>query len=189
MTSNVDRKTYWDLLETLRWIHTRDEQLVAAMRDRSDEGKEVVGPFLAAITVATDPRASWTLCSGLGAFAAKLDPTLAKTAQAVADEAVQRTQNQGTSGSCAWLSVFLSRNELRNEQVIRIFRLLRQPLTAGEPTTNILALLEQVPGVQTQFGGDLWKAVEWAEAEEKAGRLKGLDLDAPLRVSQETSQE
>src|SRR6478736_1818271 len=39
MTSNVDRKTYWDLLETLRWIHTRDEQLVAAMRDRSDEGR------------------------------------------------------------------------------------------------------------------------------------------------------
>jgi hypothetical protein len=39
-----------------------------------------------------------------------------------------------------------------------------------------------VPGVQTKFGGDLWKAVEWAEAEHKAGRLNGLDLDAPLKI-------
>jgi hypothetical protein len=39
MTSDVDRKTYWDLLETLRWICTRDERLVAAMWDRSDEDR------------------------------------------------------------------------------------------------------------------------------------------------------
>jgi hypothetical protein len=39
MTSDVDRKTYWDLLETLRWICTRDEQLVGAMWDRSDEDR------------------------------------------------------------------------------------------------------------------------------------------------------
>ncbi len=85
-------------------------------------------------------------------------------------------------------------------QIRTIFRLLRHPLTAGEPTANLLALppttnllalppttkllalLEQVPGVQTQFGRDLWKAVEWAEAEQKAGRLKDLDLDAPLKI-------
>ena len=63
-----------------------------------------------------------------------------------------------------------------------IFRLLRHPLTAGEPTTKLLALLERVPGVQTKFDGNLWKAVEWAEAEQKAGRLNGLDLDAPLKI-------
>jgi hypothetical protein len=28
MTSDAGRKTYWDLLETLRWICTRDEKLV-----------------------------------------------------------------------------------------------------------------------------------------------------------------
>ena len=39
MTSDVDRKTYWDLLETLRWICTRDEQHVAAMWDWSDEDR------------------------------------------------------------------------------------------------------------------------------------------------------
>jgi hypothetical protein len=67
-------------------------------------------------------------------------------------------------------------------QIGTIFRLLRHPLTAGEPTTKLLALLERVPGVQTQFGGDLWKAVEWAEGEQKAGRLNGLDLNAPLQL-------
>jgi len=45
MTSDVDRKTYWDLLETLRWICTRDEQLVAAMWDRSDEDRMALALF------------------------------------------------------------------------------------------------------------------------------------------------
>jgi hypothetical protein len=45
MTSDVDRKTYWDLLETLRWIATRDEQLVAAMWDWSDNEKMAVALF------------------------------------------------------------------------------------------------------------------------------------------------
>jgi hypothetical protein len=31
------------------------------------------------------------------------------------------------------------------------------------------------------IGGDLWKAIEWAEAEQKAGRLKGLNLNAPMQ--------
>jgi hypothetical protein len=39
MMIHPDRKTYWDLLETLRWIATRDERRVAALRDRSDEEK------------------------------------------------------------------------------------------------------------------------------------------------------
>ena len=39
MTSDKDRKTYWDLPETLRWIATRDEKLVAAMWDWSDDKK------------------------------------------------------------------------------------------------------------------------------------------------------
>lgn len=39
MTSSVDRKKYWDLLETLRWIQKRDEQMVAEMRDWSDEDR------------------------------------------------------------------------------------------------------------------------------------------------------
>jgi hypothetical protein len=39
MTIDTDRKTYWDLLETLTWIVTRDERRVAALRDRSDQEK------------------------------------------------------------------------------------------------------------------------------------------------------
>jgi len=45
MTSDTDRKTYWDLPETLRWIATRDEQLVAAMWDWSDNEKMAVALF------------------------------------------------------------------------------------------------------------------------------------------------
>ena len=45
MTSDVDRKTYWDLLETLRWIDARDEHLVAAMWDLSDNDKMAVALF------------------------------------------------------------------------------------------------------------------------------------------------
>jgi hypothetical protein len=45
MTSDADRKTYWDLLETLRWIGTRDEQRVAAMWDWSDDEKMAVALF------------------------------------------------------------------------------------------------------------------------------------------------
>jgi hypothetical protein len=39
MTIDTDRKTYWDLPETLTWIVTRDERRVAALRDRSDHEK------------------------------------------------------------------------------------------------------------------------------------------------------
>ena len=42
MASDAGRKTYWDLLETLRWICTRNEKLVAAMRDRSDDDRMAV---------------------------------------------------------------------------------------------------------------------------------------------------
>jgi hypothetical protein len=78
--------------------------------------------------------------------------------------------------------VKLIHGEPADVQIKDIFRLLRHPLTAGEPTTKLLALLEQVPGVQAKFSSDLWKAVEWAETEHKAGRLAGLDLDAPLKI-------
>lgn len=37
--TDPDRKTYWDLLETLMWIATRDEARVAALRNESDEFK------------------------------------------------------------------------------------------------------------------------------------------------------
>ena len=39
MTSDLDRKTYWDLMETVCWISARDEQRVAALRDLSDQEK------------------------------------------------------------------------------------------------------------------------------------------------------
>ena len=82
----------------------------------------------------------------------------------------------------AELSAKLAHGEPADQQIKTIFHLLGRPLTVGKPTSKLLALLEQVPGVETKFGGDLWKAVEWAEAEQKAGRLNGLDLDAPLKI-------
>jgi len=45
MTSDVDQKTYWDLLETLRWISTRDEQLVVAMWDLDDDTRMALALF------------------------------------------------------------------------------------------------------------------------------------------------
>ena len=39
MTSTVDQKTYWDLLEAVRWICTRDEEQVAGMWDMSEEDR------------------------------------------------------------------------------------------------------------------------------------------------------
>src|SRR5215469_6461524 len=37
MNSAADQKTYWGLLETMRWICTRDPERVAAMWDMSEE--------------------------------------------------------------------------------------------------------------------------------------------------------
>jgi hypothetical protein len=39
MTIEPDRKTYWDLFETLTCIVTRDERRAAALRDCSDQEK------------------------------------------------------------------------------------------------------------------------------------------------------
>lgn len=39
MTSSADRKKYWDLLETLRWIEKRDEQIVAEIWEWSDDDR------------------------------------------------------------------------------------------------------------------------------------------------------
>src|SRR2546423_777636 len=39
MAIDPDRKTYWELVETLMWMATRDESRVAALRDKSDEIK------------------------------------------------------------------------------------------------------------------------------------------------------
>lgn len=62
MTSDVDRKTYWDLLETLRWIGTRDEQLVAAMWDKSDEDGMALALFgaKARLVIRSPPESSGT---------------------------------------------------------------------------------------------------------------------------------
>jgi len=70
----------------------------------------------------------------------------------------------------------------KEREVRRLDETLHYPLTAGEFTEHLLGLLEEVPGVQVRFGGDLWKAVEWAEAEQRAGRLNSLALDAPMRL-------
>ena len=45
MTSVVDPKTYWDLLETVWWIRSRDEEWVANMQDKSEEDKAALALF------------------------------------------------------------------------------------------------------------------------------------------------
>ena len=45
MTSVVDPKAYWDLLETVWWICTRDEEQVAAMQGMSEEDRVALGMF------------------------------------------------------------------------------------------------------------------------------------------------
>ena len=49
-------------------------------------------------------------------------------------------------------------------------------------TEGLLKILEHVPGVTARFDGDVWKAVEWAEDEQKKGLLKDLNLNAPMQV-------
>jgi hypothetical protein len=60
MTNDVDRKTYWDLLETLRWICTRDEQLVAAMWDLDDDTRIALALFAKEVPRAIRPPLSRT---------------------------------------------------------------------------------------------------------------------------------
>src|SRR6266446_3198868 len=45
MTSVVDPKAYWDLLETVWWIRSRDEEWVAEMQDKSEEDKAALALF------------------------------------------------------------------------------------------------------------------------------------------------
>jgi hypothetical protein len=122
------------------------------------------------------------LGAGLRAVPAKLDRQSAKAIESGVEEVLQRTRDRDTFGIYAELSAKLAHGEPADVEIRTTFRLLRHPLTVGEPTTKLLALLEQVSGVEAGFGGDLWKAVEWAETEHKAGRLNSLDLDAPLQI-------
>ena len=45
MTSVVDPKAYWDLLETVWWIRSRDGEWVADMQDKSEEDKVALALF------------------------------------------------------------------------------------------------------------------------------------------------
>jgi hypothetical protein len=45
MTSVVDPKAYWDLLETVWWIRSRDEEWVANMQNKSEEDKAALALF------------------------------------------------------------------------------------------------------------------------------------------------
>jgi hypothetical protein len=172
-------KTAWNRYD----LQALGKGLGAVSAKLSDgQAKEAVELFLAAIKTTTDPSALEALGVGLGAVAAKLDRQSARAAKRGVDEGLDGTRNQMTFAIRAEMSAKLAHDEPVDVQIGSIFRFLRHPLTAGEPTTKLLALLEQVPGVQAKFDGDLWKAVEWAEAEQKAGRLNGLDLDAPLQI-------
>src|SRR5271165_25869 len=157
---------------------------IKGAKDHTLGAKDEPDLIFAAVMGIRYPSALQVLGEGLGALSAKLEPTSAKAAQVIVNGILERTRNKETFAIYAELSAKLTRGRSRDERVTRIFHLLRHPLAAGEPSTaDLLTLLEQVPGVQTKFGGDLWRAVEWAEAEQKAGRLSGLDLDGPLKIN------
>jgi hypothetical protein len=166
--------------DALLALGTGLEALPAKLSD--SQAKAAVEPFLVAIKGTTNPSAFQALGVGLDALAAKFDGPSAKTVQGEVDDVLKRTRGPSTFTIYADLSARLTRDEPRERQVTRIFELLRHPLSGGDTTEKLLALLEQAPGVQTKFDGDLWKAVEWAEMEQKAGRLNSLDLDAPLHM-------
>jgi hypothetical protein len=65
MTNASDQKTYWRLLETVRWISTRDDERVADMWDMSEE--EAIAPALFGV------RARFDLPSLLGLAGAGSD--------------------------------------------------------------------------------------------------------------------
>jgi hypothetical protein len=154
------------------------------------QAKEAVEPFLAAIRSTTDPTRLSILGEELLAISAKLDPTSAAAVNGVVNEMLDRI-GASLFATYATLSARLMRYKPRDREVAGIFRLLRHPLStlthatfanATNTTNELLAVLEQVSGVDAKFDGDLWKAVEWAQAEQKAGRLKDIDLDAPFEV-------
>jgi hypothetical protein len=165
------------------------------------ESKEAVEPLLAAIRGLPDrssdvriPSPLGPLGTGLDALSTKLTADPAKSASVMAKLVLDEARDRETVAIYAELSAKLMLHEPPDEQTTRIFGILRNPLTAGRlsgenpqtanerPTESLLTVLEHVRGVQGQFEGDVWKAVKWAEAEQKAGHLKGLDLDAPMEV-------
>jgi hypothetical protein len=52
MTNALDQKTYWGLLETVRWISTRDDERVAAMWDMSEE--DAIAPAMLGVRAQFD---------------------------------------------------------------------------------------------------------------------------------------
>ena len=147
------------------------------------QARVAVEPFLAAFERISEASVLFALGAGLDAFAVKLDRRSAAAAKIAVNQAFKSTLDPQTFALYARLSVKLAKGKPADQQAGSIFHLLRHPLSAGDPSPNLFVPLEQVPGVQTKFGGDLWKAVEWAEAEQKAGRLKNLELDTPLQIN------
>ncbi|TMJ57844.1 MAG: hypothetical protein E6G90_02010 [Alphaproteobacteria bacterium] len=147
------------------------------------QATEVIEPFLTVITGTRDPKALKAVGEGVGAISAELGPASATGVDIAANRLLVRTANNEIFVIYAKLSSELTRYATPSQQITRIFGILRHPLATGETTKNLLSLLEHMQGVQARFDGDLWKAVEWAEAEQKAGRLRGLDLNAPLPIN------
>jgi hypothetical protein len=61
----------------------------------------------------------------------------------------------------------------------------RVPTKVRLPSRLATLNLEEIPDVHAKFGGDLWKAVEWAQIEQRRDRFKDLDLNARLQAPPE----
>ena len=157
--------------------------LAAVSAKLSDsQAEEAIEPFLAAIKGTTDPNALQALGVGLADVTAKLGHGSARAVDGVVIGVLNRARDEAVFAIYAELEAKLMGDKSSDQQIVGIFRLLRNPLSAGKTTEKLLAFLKQIPDVNAEFDGDLWKAVKWVQIEQKEGRLKNLDLDAPLRA-------
>jgi hypothetical protein len=146
------------------------------------QAKDVVELVLAAMKRAT-PGYDYSVSAlgdGLKSVAVKLDAASAKAADSVVEKVLGKARDKATVAVYAEASAALTYHQPQEQQVTRIFHILRYPLTVGKPTEHLLARLEQVPGVQRSFHDNLWEAVEWAEDKHREGQLNGLALDTPM---------
>jgi hypothetical protein len=106
MTSVVDPKAYWDLLETVWWIRSRDEEWVADMQDKSEEDKAALALFGLKPEVKLLPRLSLPEAE----FNAALQMVSACTAEPFLDQALDDLFKKVSSGQVRMTAIRFGRS-------------------------------------------------------------------------------
>ena len=106
MTSVVDPKTYWDLLETVWWIRSRDEEWVADMQDKSEEDKAALALFGLKPEAKLLPRLSLPEAE----FNAALQMVSACTAEPLLDQSLDDLFKKVSSGQVRMTAIRFGRS-------------------------------------------------------------------------------